>query len=236
MQKTAPSVRTLVFFLPYVIIGVVHLVALFCADSTLATFTKPLLMPLLLVGFLFALPRWRSEVALLGGLGILFSWLGDTSLLNSSEIGFLMGLGFFLLAHVAYLVLFLHRLRMRRLRVSAAVYAVWWVALLIVLAPSIGNLLGPVAVYGLVLGAMAAVALSGNAWLALGGALFVVSDSLLGLHKFMPGFEPWQVDFLVMLSYIAAQALIALGVVHWAWGQSRSATADDAPADLLETA
>ena len=47
-------------------------------------------------------------------------------------------------------------------------------------------------------------------------------DTLLGLNKFLPGFELWQVDFLIMLSYIAAQGLIALGVVYWAWKKGRA--------------
>lgn len=209
--------RTTAVFTPYVLVGVVHLAALLADATSLSTFTKPLLMPLLLAGLLFALPRWRSEVALLGSLGILFSWLGDTSLMYSGDLGFLLGLGFFLLAHVAYLVLFLRRLRKRRLRAIVAVYALWWVALVVALAPFTGSLLVPVALYGVVLGAMAAFALSCNRFVAVGGALFVASDTLLGLNKFLPGFELWQVDFLIMLAYIAAQGLIALGLVRWAW-------------------
>lgn len=213
--------RTVAVFTPYVLVGIVHLIALLVDAARLSTFTKPLLMPLLLAGLLFALPRWRSEVALLGSLGILFSFLGDTSLMYSGDLGFLLGLGFFLLAHVAYLVLFLRRLRMRRLPAWAAIYGLWWLALVLVLAPRTGVLLVPVAVYGLVLGAMGAFALRCNRLVAIGGALFVASDTLLGMNKFLPGFDLWQVDFLIMLSYLAAQGLIALGVVLWAWEKGR---------------
>ena len=214
--------RIIAVFAPYLIVGIVHLVALLVVAAPLSNFTKPLLMPILLAGFLFALPRWRSEIALLGSLGILFSFLGDTSLMYSGEIGFLLGLGFFLLAHVAYLTLFMRKLRMRRLPASAAIYGVWWLALVVVLAPYTGVLLVPVAVYGLVLGAMAAFSLTCNRFIAIGGAVFVVSDTLLGLNKFLPGFELWQVDFVIMLSYIAAQGLIALGAVSWAWAKVES--------------
>jgi uncharacterized membrane protein YhhN len=225
--------RTAAVFAPYVLVGVVHLVALLTNAAQLSSFTKPLLMPLLLAGLLFALPRWRSEVALLGSLGILFSFLGDTSLMYSGDLGFLLGLGFFLLAHVGYLILFLRRLRMRRLPAFAAVYGVWWLALVAVLAPHTGALLVPVAVYGLVLGAMGASALRCNRLVAVGGILFVASDTLLGLDKFLPGFDLWQSDFLIMLSYIAAQGLIALGVVGWAWdsGRAVSLLPEATPAD-----
>ncbi|MCB1281629.1 MAG: lysoplasmalogenase, partial [Salinibacterium sp.] len=88
----------------------------------------------------------------------------------------------------------------------------------------------PVAVYGLVLGGMGALALGCNSLAAIGGVLFVTSDTLLGLNKFHPGFELWQVDTLIMLTYIAAQGLIALGVVGWAWGHVGSEQEPDAVA------
>ena len=212
--------RTLAVFAPYGIIGIVHLVALAADSDPIATFTKPLLMPLLLVGLLFALPRWRNQVALLASLAILFSWAGDVGIASPGDISFLVALGFFLLAHVAYIVLFLRKLRMRRIPVWSLAYVIWWVALVVILAPHIGPLLIPVAVYGLVLGGMGAIALSCNRLIAIGGVLFVVSDTLLGLNKFLPGFELWQVDFLIMLSYILAQGLIVFGIVSWAWARN----------------
>ena len=211
--------RTLTVFAPYGIVGIVHLVALAAHAQTLATFTKPLLMPFLLAGLLFALPRWRSEVALLGSLAILFSWAGDIGIASPGDLSFLVALGFFLLAHVAYIVLFLRKIRKRRVPLWSLVYVLWWVALVVILAPHTGPLLIPVAVYGLVLGGMGAIALSCNRLIAIGGALFVVSDTLLGLNKFLPGFNFSQVDSLIMLSYILAQGLIVLGLVRWAWGR-----------------
>ena len=211
--------RVLTVFVPYLIVSVVHLVALAIDADQVSTFTKPLLMPLLLAAFLFSLPRIRSELALLGSLGILFSWAGDVTLASPGDLGFLVGLGFFLLAHVAYIVLFLRKLRMRRLRPVALVYLAWWVVLVVVLAPHLGSLLVPVAVYGLVLGAMGAIGLSCNRWIAIGGALFVVSDTLLGLNRFLPGFDLWQVDTTIMLTYLVAQGFIAFGAIRMSWAR-----------------
>ena len=222
--------RTAAVFAPYGIIGLVHLVALAVGAETLATFTKPLLMPFLLAGLLFALPRWRTEVALLASLAILFSWAGDVGIASPGDVSFLVALGCFLLAHVAYIVVFLRKLRMRRVPLWGAGYLLWWVALVVLLAPYTGALLGPVAVYGLVLVGMGALALGCNSLVAIGGALFVTSDTLLGLNKFHPGFELWQVDTLIMLTYIAAQGLIALGVVRWAWARAGSERKPDAAA------
>jgi uncharacterized membrane protein YhhN len=209
--------RTVTMFAPYLLVSVIHLVALATGAIAIADFTKPVLMVLLFVAFLFSLPQVRGEVALLGSLGILLSWIGDVTLSSPDDIGFLIGLGFFLLAHVAYVILFLRKLRMRRLRPLAVVYVAWLIALVVVLAPHLGSLLIPVAVYGLVLCTMGALALHCNRWIAGGGALFVISDSLLGLNNFLPGFELWQTDFLIMLSYLAAQGLMAFGVLRWAW-------------------
>lgn len=209
--------RIATVFAPYAVVSIVYLVAQVMGADAVTDFVKPLLMPTLLAGFLFALPRVRSEIAILGSIAIVFSWLGDVTLGSVGEIWFLVGLGFFLLAHVAYVVLFLRRLRTRPFSPLALIYVAWWVGLVVVLWPHLGSLLIPVAVYGIVLGAMGAIGLSCNRWIALGGALFVVSDSLLGLNRFHPDFELPFVHVLIMLTYIAAQGLIAYGAVRIAY-------------------
>jgi uncharacterized membrane protein YhhN len=201
-------------FLPYIVVGVIHLCSQLLGIPGLTSLTKPLLMPALLLALLWALPRRRGEVAVLGSLAILFGWLGDLALMDSGP-GFLIGLGFFLLGHLAYLALFWRRMRVRgRPRWWAAVYLVWWVALLGVLAPHAGALVVPLAVYGLVLGALAVTGSACNRWIAVGSACFLVSDSLLGLDRFLPGFALWQVDFLIMLTYLAGQGLMCWGIVR----------------------
>ncbi len=218
--------RTVTMFAPYLLVSVIHLVALATGAIAISDFTKPVLMVLLFVAFLFSLPQVRGEVAFLGSLGILLSWLGDTTLSSPDGIGFIIGLGFFLLAHVAYVILFLRKLRIRRFRVLAVGYVAWWIALVVVLAPHLGSLLIPVAVYGLVLCTMGALALRCNRWIAIGGALFAISDSLLGFNNFLPGFELWQTDFLIMFSYLAAQGLIAFGALRWSWVTHELGSAD----------
>lgn len=209
--------RTVTVFTPYAVVGIVYLVAQFLGADDVTDFTKPLLMPTLLAGFLFAVPRIRSEIAILGTIAITLSWLGDITLGSVGELWFLVGLGFFLLAHVAYVILFLRRLRTGPFTWWALVYVVWWLGLVVVLWPHLGSLLIPVAVYGLVLGAMGAIGLSCSRWIAIGGALFVVSDSLLGLDRFHPDFELPLVHVLIMLTYITAQGLIAYGAVRTAY-------------------
>jgi uncharacterized membrane protein YhhN len=213
------KIRTIAMFVPYLVVCVIHLVALAVGVTSISSFTKPFLMVLLLVAFLFLLPRVRGEVALLGSLGILLSWIGDVTLSSPEDLGFLIGLGFFLLAHVAYVILFLRGLRVHRLRPLAVVYPGWLIVFIVILAPHLGSLLIPVVVYGLVLCLMGASALRCNRWIAVGGGLFVISDSLLGLSNFLPGFHLWQSDFLIMFTYLSAQGLIAFGALRWAWAK-----------------
>lgn len=210
-------VRIITVFVPYIVVSVVYLVAQFLGNDAVTDFVKPLLMPVLLAGLLFALPRVRSEIALLGTIAIALSWLGDVTLGSVGEFSFLIGLGFFLLAHVAYIVLFLRRMKTSPMRGWALAYLVWWIALVAILWPHLGDLLLPVVVYGLVLGAMGAIALSCNRWIAIGGVLFAVSDSLLGINRFHPDFEWPLVHVAIMLTYVAAQGLIAFGVAKTAY-------------------
>lgn len=220
------SIRPLPAFTPYLVVTIVHLTAVFTEAGDVQAVTKPLLMPVLCLGLLLALVFGRDgrrlgrapgrTIALLASLGIVLSWFGDVALSQPGGPGFLVGLAGFFLAHIAYIMLFVTVRRAsptRRMPWLAWIYAVWWVGFSIVLAPHAGALLLPIMLYGAALGAVAALALSCNRWIALGGALFVFSDSLLALSMFVPGFTMWHHDFFTMLAYTAAQGLIAVGVV-----------------------
>ena len=75
----------------------------------------------------------RIPPALTGALlaGVLLSWIGDITLAT-----FIVGLGFFLVAHLAYSAAFLASSRRRTSR-WALLYVVWFVALLALLAASL---------------------------------------------------------------------------------------------------
>jgi uncharacterized membrane protein YhhN len=201
---------------PYAAVAVLHLAGLFLGAEWLATPTKGLLMPALLLALLISLPARRGATALWAGAGIVLSWAGDLLLSTPGQAGFIAGLGSFMLAHIAYLVLFLRPLRTKRMPAIGFAYGVWWAALVILLAPHLGALLIPVAVYGLVLGVSTAAALGTSRVIAFGALLLLFSDTLLAFRLFWPGFALWQLDFLIMLVYAAGQGLIAMGAVRHA--------------------
>jgi len=184
-------------------------VALAAADTFLAATgrdkarraTKPLLMPTLQVG------KDKSTKTALG-LGT----AGDVALLGHSDAAFTAGLGSFLAGHIAWMTAIRQRGStgfLRRKPLAAVPYLAAFAGLNAYLWPRTGKDRIPVLVYSAALLGTGLVALdSGNAKTAAGGALFMVSDSLLALEKFgdvqLPAHEG-----LVMATYTGAQGLLA---------------------------
>ncbi|MFW6689621.1 lysoplasmalogenase family protein [Streptomyces sp. MAR4 CNX-425] len=173
--------------------------------------TKPLLMPALAA---CAAARGAPR-ALLAGL--LCGWAGDVLLQVGGDGPFLAGMGAFAAGHVCYLTLFrragrrLARGPERRLAVAyGAAWAAGVAALWTGLEP---GLRGPVAAYSLLLAAMALCAVRFGPRAGAGGALFLLSDTLIaaGLAD-RP--QPPAAGFWVMATYLAAQYLIADGVLR----------------------
>lgn len=218
--RTSPPPTTLghllVPFTPYALVAAVHVISLTAGASAVAAPTKLLLMPLLAVGVAWALRGALARtpvILLLTALGL--SWLGDgagTFFPFAPTVP--MMLLCFGLAHVAYIVLFWRLLSRNSVPPWAVVYALWWGVLLATLWPHLGALLLPVAVYGLVLGGTAIAASRAGAMIAVGGALFLASDSILAFDLFWPGAPTAVTGPLVMLTYTIGQGLIALGVVR----------------------
>ncbi|MET9534048.1 MULTISPECIES: lysoplasmalogenase [unclassified Streptomyces] len=167
---------------------------------------KPLLMPLLA-----ALVYARGAPGLLVA-ALLLGWGGDTLLLIGADPAFLAGMALFAAGHVCYLVLFG---RGRTNPYLGAGYAVALAATAAVLLPALpGGLRIPVAGYSLLLTAMAYRASGRGPVAGLGGALFLVSDTLIatGIAD-LP--QPPLAGFWVMVTYLTAQSLLAAGVIRY---------------------
>src|SRR6478609_1894372 len=182
-------------FALYGAIALVHIVAL-ALGSPLASPTKLLLMPALIIAAL--------ALSYLGdGAGTFFPFAPELPMM-------LLCFG---LAHLCYIWLFWRRLAVRPLPMWSAVYGVWWIGLLLILWPTLGALLIPVALYGLVLGGTAAAASRCHPLIAWGGAFFLASDTILAFRLFTPDAMPDWTSPLVMITYCLGQGLIAAGVV-----------------------
>lgn len=200
-------------FLPFIALSVIHVLLIAFGNEAMVAASKPLLMPMLLLGFLSAAPMAnRLIVGLIVG-GIVASWAGDVLLQSPGSMGFLLGLGAFLVAHLFYIAAFL-KLGSGKVKLWVWAYFVWYGALLALLIPGLGALVVPVIVYGAVLGTMAILSTRVNAVVGWGGLLFLLSDSILAMDRFMPGFALPASDFLIMLTYLIGEGLIAYGVVR----------------------
>jgi uncharacterized membrane protein YhhN len=176
-------------------------------------FTKPLLMPLLMADVARERDVNGTKGLLLAALGL--SGAGDIALLGDTEAHFTIGLAAFLGAHTCYLAAMWRQRQggLRRRPWVAVVYGGAALALNVVLWPLIGRLRVPVLVYSSALLAMALAAVeTGRAEVAAGGVTFLISDGILAMETFGAASVPLA-DGLVMLTYTAAQALIADGMI-----------------------
>jgi uncharacterized membrane protein YhhN len=148
--------------------------------------------------------------------GLAASLAGDVFLMLPGD-AFTPGLVSFLVAHVCYLRAFTMDGGWRT-SARVAPYAAAYLLLMAVLLPNLGPLILPVVIYGAVLVSMgwqaaerAARRRSGPALrAALGGAVFIVSDSVLAIDRFVVPFHA--ATLVVMTTYIAAQWLIARSI------------------------
>jgi uncharacterized membrane protein YhhN len=152
--------------------------------------------------------------------------MGDIALQLTSfhESFFLGGLGSFLVTQVIYTVAFFSTkgpnilfFRKIYLAVPVVLYGVliYWL-----LADGLGDMKIPVTIYTIVIMTMVLGALNRSGkvnpqsfrLVLLGAILFVLSDSMLAIHKFEQPFELARVA--TMSSYITAQYLIAMGCIR----------------------
>lgn len=206
-----PAVR--VAGLVYVVIAVGHLCAVLAGAEWLTRPTQWLLMPVLAAALMAATTHPRRRLVL---LALAFSWLGDTvpSALTG-DAAYLSMVGLFLCAQVTYIVAFWpDRDESVARRPAVLGYLAAFVALLVLCGPGTGSLFIPVCVYGVCLTLMAVLASGVHRLTWIGGTVFFVSDSLIGLGRFADWYTPPVPSFWIMVTYVVAQPLIVAGVVR----------------------
>jgi uncharacterized membrane protein YhhN len=157
-------------------------------------------------------PLYRTLVM----AGLVFSLFGDVFLMLPRD-RFVAGLVSFLIAHLLYIAAFAQG--EFRLTIWLLVPFIIYAAILLrILLPHVPRALKvPVIVYAAALLVMAwlaaergAAGVPGGLLAAIGGVLFVASDSALALNRFARPFRA--ADALVLATYFAAQTLIALSI------------------------
>ena len=183
-------------------------------------------MPLLIGFFIFGTKDLFSSLKKWIVLALVFSWAGDVLLMFESTNSnfFIFGLVAFLIAHIFYILFYENVIREEKVSKNY-----WWflpviiyyVALIYILSPNLGDMKLPVRIYGIVISYMLIKALQtggiknfGAATLMIAGAvLFITSDSILAINKFYELFQ--YAEIAIMLTYGIAQLLITLGAVRY---------------------
>ncbi len=210
----------ILFFILFIICSLVHLYACFPEPhQLLRKITKLLLMPLLALCYLI-LAKAPSYLVL---IGLFFGFVGDFFLLEpEKKLNIPIGMAAFGLGHICYGICYLQR--MGRVTpwvavVAAAFYALALGAALYKLYPLFPQKMAiPCVGYMTLLVGANCLALllflsrGGNACglTYMGSVLFLCSDLMLCLEFFRQ--KTRYGNFLVMLSYILAQACIVLGL------------------------
>lgn len=185
----------------FAVVAAVEVIAVAADWTAVQWVAKPLLGPLLIA---WMLQRGRRDVATLA-LG--FATAGDIALLVPDQMAFLIGMGFFLGAQICFVIAF------RPIRaIHAAGYWLLWALANLLLWERLGDLALPVLIYSFALTTMAAAAAGISRRVAAGGALFLVSDLLIGLGA--AGIRAPAHDVLVMTTYAAALFLLTTGWVQ----------------------
>lgn len=183
--------------------------------------TKPLLMPVLAASLARRTTRDDPTTRLTLAAQAM-SWAGDVALMEPGRTRLLTGVGSFFGAHLAYVAAFRTRGAVGLLTTPRS-QAVLAAGSLIAFGNAVQAgrrdpaLRLPIATYGSALGAMAASAALlpegvGNRRIQAGAALFLLSDSLLGLQMFLRHEPSPALEAAVMATYTSGQWLISEGV------------------------
>lgn len=202
----------------FAVCAVIDWWAVTVGNPSVESWAKPLTMlALIAVALTASMPPGRVTRLLIAGLTM--GLAGDVALLGGSDLHFQLGLAAFLIGHLCYVACFaaLGFGAPGRMWAGIGLMAVCLVATREVLpaAQAEGGpaLAVPVAVYIGVIALMAVSAwATGSWWIGLGASIFVVSDAVLAINRFV---EPWpSAALIVMVTYHLGQALIVIGVLR----------------------
>jgi len=146
-------------------------------------------------------------------VSLLLCAAGDVALELGAGKYFVIGLGFFLIAQIMFIVTFSRDFKMQRSRIPIIVIlAIYALAIASIMTPSLKEMAIPVYFYLTaitLMGIFAALRAAKNKFTIYGALSFIVSDSIIAVNRFMV--PVLAVDYLVMATYYLALFLIAYG-------------------------
>lgn len=205
-----------------VIAALVNFVARATGNAPVAAMVKPALLPLIALTTVAAAGGMDSKTIRLLVIAQLLGCAGDIFLIGSGTLPFAIGLVCFLVWHIFYCINFGGQswkgLKPGQWAIAIAVMAAAVAGLLLAIGVK-GTFLAPFAVYGFMLmmlifsgfaGVIRGLKNPATWWIITAGAiLFAFSDSLIAVQTF--GSPSVLLEFLVMVTYVIAQCLLAWG-------------------------
>jgi uncharacterized membrane protein YhhN len=218
--------KTKAFTALYFLTGFQYILSQYYTGAIPDVLVKALIIPILMLILWTNMVRENRKMNIIMFAALTFSWAGDIALEFTSENGniFILGLVFFLLAHIMYLVVFLttpgkSSILSNRIYLLIPVL-VFGFGLVYFLYNDLGDMRIPVILYAVVILLMLTGAINRiekvnrkSYWLVLAGAiLFVISDSAIAVNKFSMPFKASSI--VIMTTYIIAQYLIVQGYIY----------------------
>ena len=204
------SMKSKILQIIVLIVLVIDLFLIFNNNIELRFFTKPILLPVLILWYISSSKSEKIQLNAFFLAGLILSFFGDLFLLF--KWGFLPGLGSFLLAHLCYIISFKKKPQKRIKEFWPIILSLYASILLVFLFPYLKEMKIPVFIYAVVISVMMYSALkTHNRNLIIGALLFLISDTLLSVNLFL---KPLMIlNLLVMITYVSAQWFLVRGML-----------------------
>ena len=202
----------------FLLASVMDLIGVILKIPLLIYIFKPLIIIALLFLYVFSLTKRLKWYV----IALEFSFFGDVLLMFSGKLFFMAGLISFLMAHILFIKIVINRIQKISILkgvIASIPFFLIFVGLIYFLKNSLNELWIPVIIYGITISTFGAVSLLDflqsktlkSVWMLAGAIIFILSDSLLAIHKF---YSPNSVfEVLIMVAYIVAQYLIFKSMV-----------------------
>ncbi|NEW79888.1 MAG: lysoplasmalogenase, partial [Gelidibacter sp.] len=175
----------------FILVSVLDLIGIiFKIESLLYVFK-----PFILLALLFLYTRSVFETNKWYTTALIFSFFGDVFLMYSGQLPFKIGLISFLIAHILFIKIVIHRIKkvsFLNILIAVIPFGIFLSLLIFTLKDSLGELLVPVLIYGFTISMFGVVSLinyvetksNKSIWMLIGAIVFMISDALLAINKF----------------------------------------------------
>lgn len=173
--------------------------------------------PLILLSLITLYALSVSKINKMYVLALICSLLGDVFLMFEGELYFIIGLISFLLAHLLFINIVIKEIKKNTIKniiIAAFPFVIVFSLLIFRLKNSLGEMLFPVIIYGIIIATFGTVSLINfrekksmkSIFMLFGAIIFMISDSVLAINKFYEQAHIFEI--IVMATYVLAQYFI----------------------------